>query len=1034
MNYRQLNNIGGWLAFAISFIVFFMTMAPTASFWDCGEFIACSNELEVPHPPGAPFFLLLGRIFAMLAPNPEKIALFVNMLSTLASAATVLFTFWITTTFAKRMVLEKDQETPDFAQTVVILASGMVGALCCGFADSFWFSAVESEVYAMSSFFTTVVIWAMLKWEERADRPGNEKWLVLIAYLIGLSIGVHLLNLLTVPALAIMYYFKKYKFSWQGFLTAGAISIVILGVIQYGIIIFTFDIALFFEKFLVGTISSAEETGLGLPFGSGMALFMVLLVGGLIALVWYSVKTNNSLMNTAAIATIVVYFGLASYAMIPIRSGANPPIDENDPENVISFLSYMKREQYGDRPLFRGPQYTAQPTGVEETGKEYVVEKGKNKYVEVGKKIRYEYAAEDMKTLPRMWERGRYNSGPHGYYQYVTDKGPDSSPNSPGDDNPSGLDNMRFLFGYQLYHMYIRYFLWNYAGRESDVQDCAYESGLNYGRNGRMPAAIKNDASKNHYYFLPLILGILGIFWQAKKRETDAIVVGLLFFFTGIAIILYLNQYPMQPRERDYAFVGSFQTFAIWIGLGVVALYEIFYRYLKNNSAYVSAALGLVAPALLVGQNYKDHSRAGNYVSPDSAYNLLNSLEKNAVLFTNGDNDTFPLWYLQEVENVRPDVRVLCLSYVNTDWYINHMKLQMNQSPPLPITMQPKEYTGTEQQAKFFQSKTLNVDLPADKDALLKAGILNEKEAATVESPMKWTIKTRKEGGGNLLMLADLLIKNLIENVAKQGWTRPIYFANTVSPSSFVGLDNNLRQEGLAYRVLPIKATSRPDRYDPFTGTVRQDLTFEALTKKFKYRGLADNSVYYDENIRRMIGNYYNTFYRLANSYFTEAEDLTNPQPQPIPNPNNPNELIMPPPTSDVKVATPEAKQQAEALMAKAKETMAHAEKAFPYTVAQPDAYYLVKFGIMFDKLGDKAKADQYFKAAREATIPIIDYYSQENLYNGRESEDLLALRLLGDYLRNVKKDKKAADDFENSISPRVRARMMGEMQMDGAE
>jgi len=1037
MDYKKLNNISGWVVFAITFVVYYLTMAPTASFWDCGEFIACSNELEVPHPPGAPFFLLLGRLFAMLTSAPEKISFYVNMLSVLSSAFTVLFTFWITTTLAKKLVAN-EEENPELSRMIVILASGAVGALVCGFCDSFWFNAVEAEVYAMSSLFTAIVIWLIFKWEARADEAGNERWLVLIAYIMGLSIGVHLLNLLTIPALAAVYYFRKYKFSWQGLAMALGVGVVILGVIQAGIIVMTFDVAWWFEQFFVGTIHGRETTGLGLPMGTGLVFTILLLGGGLAYGIKYSIAQKNVILNIALMGVAVIYIGLSSYAMIPIRSAANPPIDENDPEGVHSFLSYMKREQYGDRPLFSGPQYNAQPRGIDKIGKEYTIEKGKDRYTEVGDKIRYEYAPEDNVFLPRMWERGRYNSGPHGYYQYVTDKGADTSPRSPGDDNPSGGDNMRFLFGYQINHMYLRYFLWNFVGRESDVQDCSYESGINYGAIKSLPEPMKNDPARNHYFAIPLILGLLGMGWQAYRRRTDAIIVGLLFFFTGLAIIFYLNQYPMQPRERDYSYVGSFQTFAIWVGLGVVALYEFLKAYLKDIAAYAATAIGLVAPAIMLSENFHDHSRAGNYVAPDSAYNLLNSLAKNAVLFTNGDNDTFPLWYLQEVEKIRPDVRVLCLSYVNTDWYINHMKLKMNDSPPLPITLAAKDYTGTDKQAQFFNTDKIPVTLPVDKEALLRSGVISQSELDKVESPMKWEIPTRKEGGGKMLQLADILIKNLVENVAKEGWQRPVYFANTVAPSSFVGLGRNLRQEGLAFRVVPVKGdNSRQDRYDPFDGTIRTDLMEQHLMKDFKYRGLKDKSVYYDENIRRMVGNYYNTFYRLASEYNSQADKLEGNGPRmqrTMMGPDN-KPVLGPDGKPVIETIQPQEASEADKLKAqdlreKAKKVMKFTEENFPYQVVTPESYYLAKMGIMYDRLGMKDKSKEYFNFVKKQTIPILTYYdAHPNLYNAKEQEDALALQLVMDYLSNRPgADKKEAEEFMKDFkdNPSIMGKIMG--------
>ena len=457
MDYKRINNLTGWGVFLIALVVYLLTMAPTASYWDCGEFIACSNELEVPHPPGAPFFLLVGRIFAMLAfGNELLVAFMLNLMSVLSSAFTVLFTFWITTHLAQKMVVNKEEQA-SFSQTIAIMAAGVVAGLANTFADSFWFNAVEAEVYAMSSFFTAIVVWLMFKWEERADEPGNERWIILIAYLMGLSIGVHLLNLLAIPALAFIYYFRKYEFSWPGFFLTGGISVAILGIIQTGIILYTFDIAWSFERALTGVErASGMQSGMGLPIGSGVIVWFVLLFGGLIAGTVYSIRKKLLLLNTALLSVIVIYIGFSSYLMIPIRSNANPAIDENNPDNTQTFLSYMKREQYGNRPLFRGPLYSAQPIALKEEGKEYILEEGEDVYKEIGTKKTYKYNERDMKYFPRMYEKSRFNAGPHAYTRYVKNLG--GTPNNPNDDRPTAREDLSYFWGYQVIHMYWRYF------------------------------------------------------------------------------------------------------------------------------------------------------------------------------------------------------------------------------------------------------------------------------------------------------------------------------------------------------------------------------------------------------------------------------------------------------------------------------------------------------------------------------------------------------------------------------------------------
>ncbi|MDX1905770.1 MAG: DUF2723 domain-containing protein [Bacteroidia bacterium] len=968
MNFKRINNLAGWLVFLVAAGVYLRTMAPTASFWDCGEFIACSNELEVPHPPGAPFFLLLGRIFAMMAGSDvTQVAFMLNILSVLASAFTVLFTFWITTHLGRRLLELQVDASPSLSQSVAIIGAGVVGALACAFADSFWFNAVEAEVYALSSFFTAIVVWLMFKWEDRADEPGHERWIILIAYLMGLSMGVHLLNLLAIPALAFVYYFRKYPYSWQGLLVTTLVSIGILAVIQTGIIVYTFDLAWAFEKFFTGIqgLNGTAKGGLGLPSGLGVAFFFLLFFGALAWGVYYSAKNKMALLNTTLICTAVIYIGFASYLMVPIRSNANPAIDENNPGNAQSFLSYMKREQYGNRPLLYGPLYNAQPSGYKDNGKEYAMEPGQKRYTELGDKVEYEYAAKDQKLFPRMYEKSRYNAGPYAYVNYVRRKG---DPNNPNDDKPTGGEDLAFFWDYQVRHMYLRYFMWNFAGRESDNQDAEWESGLNFSTASNMPAAVQNKG-RNHYFMIPLLLGFLGLGWQIARRPNDATVVGLLFLFTGLAIIVYLNQYPAQPRERDYSFAGSFQTFAIWVGLGVIALYQLLEKYLKGISAYLATAVGLIAPALMIAQNWDDHTRADNYVAPDSAYNLLNSLAPNAVLFTNGDNDTFPLWYIQEVEGVRTDVRVLCLSYVNTDWYIDQMYQQVNQSPPLPLTLKRREYVGQANQAKNYGNRnTINKALEVNKAALIQSGLIAAADSANIPAVMRWQVSTRGGQGQKYLELKDELILNLLDNVAKGNWERPVYFANTVAPNSFLNMENFLHQEGLAYRILPLVKPAQPDLYDPMSRIhVDLDKSYKLLTETFKYRNLNRTDIYYDENIIRMLSNYHSTTYRVADAFLDMADSLKR--------------------VPDTALAA--------AYQAKALSLMQFSQEKFPYAVAPPDPYYIIRGGMIYERMGMLPEADAYYDFAEKRTLETLQYYADTKIFFPREREWSVSLQIL---------------------------------------
>ena len=987
MDYNRINNLTGWGVFALAWIVYLLTMAPTASFWDCGEFIACANELEVPHPPGAPFFLILGRVFATFAGTAENVPVMLNILSTLCGAFTVLFTFWITTFLGKRLI-SKDREDGSLTtmETLMIMGAGVIGAAACTFADSFWFNAVEAEVYAMSSLFTAIVVWLMFKWHARADQPGSERWIILIAYLMGLSIGVHLLNLLTIPALAFIYYYRKYEFTWRGFIATGLISVLILGIIQTGIILYTFDIAWAFEKFLVGTTfnNGSAKSGLGMPVGSGIFLWMIILIGGLIFLAWYSAKNKKPLLNLATLCAIVIYIGFSSYAMIPIRSNANPAIDENNPDNSYTFLRYMKREQYGDRPLLRGPLYNANPVAFKEGDMEYYLDNETGKYRELGMKRKYEYNEADKKWFPRMYydQQLRWLNGPHAYVNYVRRKGND--PRNKSDDKPTAGEDFNFFMDYQVNHMYMRYFLWNFAGRQGDVQDMDWESGLNVNEVANMPPSIKNDPGKNHYYMLPLILGLLGLYWQAKKQGKDAVIIGLLFFFTGLAIVIYLNQYPSQPRERDYSFAGSFQTFAIWIGLGAIALYDLLKRYTKTATPYVALGLGIIPPVLMGVQGWDDHSRAGRYLAPDSAYNLLNSLAPNAILFTNGDNDTFPLWYIQEVENVRPDVRVLCLSYVNTDWYIDQMYQKLNESEPLPLTLKQAQYYGQKNQGWEQGSKErIRMRLPANLEDLKANSVVSDREVDKVQSPMVWDVPVRGGGSGRYLELKDRVVLNLVENISKNGWDRPIYFANTVSRSSYLGLDKYLRLEGMAYRITPVVDPLPADPYDFYVGGIEPELMEQNITEKFRYRNLNNSKVYYDENSRRTIINYQSIAYRLANYYYREAEKLEN------------TDSLEFSPLVGIEGGTMSKADQIATLKTKAKDLMDFTEENYPLDVINPGPFFAMRNGVMYERLGEMEKSKEYMESTKNECIETLKFYRNNNASSPRQGDYQTALRML---------------------------------------
>ncbi|MEZ4777344.1 MAG: DUF2723 domain-containing protein [Bacteroidia bacterium] len=869
MNEKRINDLTGWGVFFVALVVYLLTMAPTASFWDCGEFIACANELEVTHPPGAPLFLILGRIFSLFSfGDVTRVAFMVNLLSAVSSAFTALFTCWTITILAKKSLEASDMD--DQTKLIAAMISGVIGGLACTFADSIWFNAVEAEVYGMSSFFTAIVVWLILKWEARADEPDHLRWILLIAYVMGLSIGVHLLNLLTIPALAVIYYLRKFPFSVKGLLATLGISVVILGFILYGIIQYTFSAAWGFEKLFTGTLSRAGEDlgGLGLPMGTGSAIFTLIILSLVAMALIISHKRKWVVLNTAILAFTLITTGFSSYGVIFVRSKVNPPVDMNNPENILTFLSYMKREQYGDRPLFRGPLYNAgfdlDSRGYPKTksnGMKYTLLEGKTKYVEDMEDVEYLYKAEDIVLFPRMYEPGHYtNAGPFSYINFVQRLGPDKE--SPLDDKPTRFEDFKFFLEYQLNHMYIRYFLWNFAGRASDEQEARWEDGLFL----RTSAHNIGNKGNNHYFFLPLILGVMGFIWQFVMKRKDAFVVGLLFFFTGVAIILYLNQYPNQPRERDYSYAGSFQTFCIWIGLGVLFLTDQLRRWLKEYAVWVAGAIALIAPMLMMGYNWDDHTRKGRYVDIEFAKNLLNSCEKNAILFTAGDNDTFPLWYIQEVEGFRTDVRVVNLELLISDWYIEQMTEPKNESEALPITMKKKDYVG-EKGLVIYDFPSRAITLPVNKEELVANGVLSPEEAQFAGDEMVWEFKSRGGSRNPYILRKDSVIINMMRNIANDGWKRPVYFANTMPPSSFVNLQDYFRMEGMAFRVLPVKR-SEATINDIYFGRIDQEIMTQRLTQDFLYTGMDDPSVNFDEHIREVIiGNYRNCFFRLCNSY-----------------------------------------------------------------------------------------------------------------------------------------------------------------------
>jgi tetratricopeptide (TPR) repeat protein len=885
-SFQKLNNLVGWLVFAIAAVTYLLTLEPTASFWDCGEFIACSYKLLVPHPPGAPTFLLLGRLMSLLSfGDVTKVAVLVNALSGLSSAFTVLFLFWIITRLGRKLLLartESDVETPEptGGQTLLILGAGVVGALSFAFSDSFWFNAVEGEVYAMSALCTAAVVWIMLKWEEYADEADSDKWLILIAYVIGLSIGVHLLNLLALPALAFMYYYRRTAnpTTLGGIITL-VVSLVIVGSVLVGIIPGLPTLAGGFEVFFINN--------LGLPFNSGLIIFLVLFVAAIYGGFKLSYRLRSQLLNTAMLCFVFILIGYSSYLIVPIRSSFHPTINENNPEDVLSFVSYLKREQYGSRPLLYGPQFNAQPDHYEEGAPRYQRKDGH--YQEILPRAQEPgYAAADKMLLPRL-----YSYEPAHIQEYKK-----WVPDLVEGQKPTMGQNLGFLFKYQMGHMFWRYFGWNYIGRDSDIQQAGVVTPFSASANS-LPPRIGQSFAHNNFFAIPLILGLIGLFFQVYRRGHDALIVGLLFLFTGLAIIIYLNQPPLEPRERDYTFTGATFAFAIWIGLGVLGIAELLRSVVKADSARAAVAVlvGVVAPGILAAQGWDDHDRSGRYNSVDSAKNLLNSCAPNAILFTNGDNDTFPLWYAQEVEGVRTDVRVAVLSYLNTDWYIQQMKRPAYKSQPLPISMGDANYSQGNNDILYYNPneavKELNLQefiglvsqnspllrqtygegqqvttfptsqfyLNVDTTAVKSLGIIPQDRQNQLVGRLDWSMGKRAIEKKNLVIL---------DMIATNNWKRPIYFSSTVAPSDYMNLQPYFQLEGMAYRLLPLKDPNYNPRGDE--GYVEKPICYEELMKTFSYRGLNNANVFYDENNLRFPANYRDKFARLANAYL-EAGD-----------------------------------------------------------------------------------------------------------------------------------------------------------------
>lgn len=980
--YNLINNICGWFAFLAAAIVYLMTIEPSASFWDCGEFITSAYKFEVGHPPGAPFFMLTGKFFSLFASDPSHVAAMINSMSALMSALTILFLFWTITHLSRKLICKNASGEMSLGQLIIIMGCGLVGALTYTFTDTFWFSAVEGEVYAYSSMFTALVFWLILKWENRADQPGSDKWLVIIAYAMGLSIGVHLLNLLCIPAICMVYYFRKTDNpNFKGTLLSLVGSFVLIVILMYGVIPGVTKVGGGFELFFVNTLGMHYNSGVltyialllvsiiwalyetlskrgnlkrakiafvismvlsGVTvIGSNFVLW-VMLIAVLITIVIVSKKVTMRFLNTSVLCLLVILIGYSSFALIPIRSIANTPMDQNSPENVFSLAGYLNREQYGNRPLFYGKTYASKLARdnsgkvkmTEEKKYEKIVKKSpdvKDRYFVASTASSYEYT--NSMVFPRMYtsqDDPNYQSHMVGYMRW----GGVSNPNIP----PTLLDNISFFFNYQLNYMYFRYFMWNFSGRQNDISGRGGISSGNWitgisfidehvlglGPQGNLPPDIAENKGHNVYYMLPFLLGILGIIYQlrnGKNGERQFLVTFLLFFMTGIAIIIYLNQQPFEPRERDYAYAGSFYAYCIWIGLGVAFFWELLRKKLPETiTAIVITLVLLFVPIQMASQNWNDHDRSDRYVMRDFGKNYLTGCAPQAILFTMGDNDTFPLWYAQEVEGFRTDVRVCNLSYLQTDWYVDQMRRQAYDSEPLPITWTEDRYIGSKGQSAYvFSRKELeniilknlseedrkwashinfnnDFDTTAYKDIMplndimqilktkdnyaprnpfgITEGVIvpSTKFYAPIDTAkVNWKALGTKPFSNFVIDLGDnkngiyrqeIMIMEMLNNINKNNWKRPIYYALTIGEFPF-NVSKQQQLEGINYRIVPGKVDE--------TG-VNTDVMFDNMVNKYKWGGIENPKVYLDETCLRMCRSFRMSFNELVSALIAKNE------------------------------------------------------------------------------------------------------------------------------------------------------------------
>jgi len=981
MKFRTINNICGWTVFVIALITYAITVEDTASFWDVGEFIAVSYKLMVPHPPGAPFFLLLGRLASFLSMGDHtQVAYWINMLSVLASGFTIMFMFWSIVLIGRKLIGVKiGYETP--SQQIALVGAGLVGALAFTYSDTFWFSAVEAEVYAMSSFLMAFIIWAMLKWELIKDESRANRWLVLIAYIIGLSIGVHLLNLVAIPVLGLIYYFKKYPaISRNGVLLTLLISGLIILIINVGIIPGLPSLAGNFEVFFVNN--------LGLPFGSGIIFVALLVIVGVVYGIYYSQSRGKPILNTIMLSLAFILIGYSSYSLVVIRSSFNPPIDENNPDNIMNVVSYLKREQYGSRPLLYGQYFTAKVID-QKKGSPTYVRKG-DKYVVSEYGIKNIYDPKQTTLLPRAW-----SSAHAAAYREIMGLRPG--------EKPTYVENIMYMLNQQMGHMYWRYFMWNFAGRASDIQDASYLTPFDAFK--KVPESIANNRGRNNYLMIPLLLGLIGMIFCYAKDPKQFFIIFTLFFLTGLALIVYLNSPPTEPRERDYIYVGSYYAFAFYVGFGVLALARGFSRWMQPRyGAIVSTVLALSAPLLMATQNWDDHDRSDRFFSVDSAKNFLASCAPNAILFTGGDNDTFPLWYVQNVEGFRTDIRVVVLSYFNTDWYIEQMTRKENDSKPFPFSLTKEDFRqggpndmipydpnsgikgaiNLQQYLKLLKenhpqltyqsvfgpqhlipSKTMFLDV--DTAAVLNKGIIPDNMRSLLVRRMQFKMKK------SYLEKKDLMALDLI---ATAQWNRPIYFNNTSRQGIGVDFGPYLVQEGNAFRLLPVRNPNQS------VDLVNSDIMYDNLMHHFYYRELDNPKVYYNEDYRKFVLNQRASFNVLTATLINEGKD-----------------------------------EKAREVVMKNLDLMPDNSIPFDYTTASTIEYLFI--------LGEKEKATELAKIlGRRANEKVAYYIDNDNNIGYELNMNLVVLRDLAETL-NKYGVSDLAEEFSNDVNSHYDALQM---------